>query len=179
MLASTRLTVISALILGLVACGSSDSEGPQTGDDQNVTAAKKKTTAPFSGKFALAKNQSDEFLVSWFVSLDMAPDGSFTGEMNGNVADDDGNVETGTTGPIKGNATFTNVDGSEGVMAVVFKQDGGRRGSDVFKFKMTASSVELVHEASLLTAGIKSWKTTPFADLVKKAGNGGVFKIEK
>jgi hypothetical protein len=178
-----RLRLVASLALSTMiaisasGCAANDDESSST---PNSAAAVSHGAKPeFTGEFTL-KGYATDFLDQWFTDLKIADDGSFSGEMSANVADDDGNVEEGVSGPLKGMIKFSDITGDEGVLSVTYKNQQGLKGSALFKYKRSANQIDLMSQAAAAFGGFKSkWRTTSFDDMEKKIGNGATFTLLK
>lgn len=176
-----RLRLIPSLalatIVALSASGCAATEDDSSSEPNSAAAVSQGAKPEFTGEYTL-KGYASDILDAWFTDLKIAADGSFSGEMSANVADDVGNVEEGESGPLKGRIKFSNVNGAEGVLSVTYKNEQGLKGSALFKYKRSGNQIDFMSQAAASFAGFKSkWRTTSFDEMATKIGNAATFTL--
>jgi hypothetical protein len=176
-----RLQFIAGLalssIIAVSATGCAANEDDASSSPNSAAAVSQGAKPEFTGAYTL-KGYASDFLDEWITDLKIDSDGTFTGEMSANVSDDEGNVEEGVSGPLKGKLKFSNVNGDEGILSVTYKNEQGLRGSALFKYKRAGSEITFLSQNAAAFGGFKSkWRTTSFDTMATKIGNGAVFTL--
>jgi hypothetical protein len=131
-----RLIVLSGLLV-TTACagGAGDGSAPNPGDEQDVVAAK-----GVVGTWELDGKADTDFVVTWWDKLEVKADGTFVGNEGGNVCDDDGNCEAGTTADLTGTYTLGK-SGDKNTILFHFKDK--KLQTDRFTFSVSGSTMKM------------------------------------
>jgi hypothetical protein len=164
-------------IIAIAATGCAANEDDASSSPNSAAAVSQGAKPEFTGTYTM-KGYASDILDEWITDLKIEDDGTFTGEMSANVSDDEGNVQEGVSGPLKGKLKFSNVKGDEGILSITYKNEDGLRGSALFKYKRSANGIDFLSQNVAAFGGFKSkWRTTSFDDIVKKVGNGITFTL--
>lgn len=141
-LAAVRLVACTAL-LSLAACagGSSDSAAdPASSDGAGEALSAQATATALVGTWDLDGKADTDFVVTWWDHLELKDDNTFTGSEGGNVCDDDGNCEAGTSGTLTGTYSI----GTSGTKkTITFKFTDKKLTSDKFDFSVSGKSMTM------------------------------------
>lgn len=169
-----------ALVVGMtVGIGCAPAETAESdGQTQDLATG---SQPPTSGEYAVSSDENDEFLVIWPSSVKLAADGTFSGAFNMTVFDDEGwNSQVGTTGDVTGKYAFeAGSHRGEGIVTFRYTQNGDKF-KDAYKYRLVGNKIQMIYgPATMNGLGRSKWKTTSFADTVRKIGNAHVFELLK
>jgi hypothetical protein len=125
-------------LLVTVACGG----GGDTSDANDTAGSGQDLTAASSivGKWALDGKADTDFVVTWWDKLELKADKTFVGNEGGNVCDDAGNCEAGTTADLTGTYTLST---SGDKKTITFKFSDKKLQSDRFTFSVSGSKMTM------------------------------------
>jgi hypothetical protein len=130
------LVALLGLVVSACAGGSSDDAPPAPAAGEAISAG---SGAPV-GSWELDGKADTDFVVTWWDKLTVNADGTFTGNEGGNVCDDDGNCEAGTTADLKGTYTI----GSSGdKKTILFHFSDKGRTTDRFTFSVSGGTMKM------------------------------------
>ena len=140
--AFARLVLCTAL-LSVAACagGSSDpAADPASTDGTGQALSAHDTEAALVGTWDLDSHADTDFVVSWWDHLELKDDKTFSGNQGGNVCDDDGNCEAGTTATLTGTYSL-GTSGSK--KTITFKFKDKKLQSDKFTFSLSGKKLTM------------------------------------
>jgi hypothetical protein len=130
-------------LLSLTACagGSSDpAADPANTDGSGEALSAQATETALVGTWDIDQKGDTDFVVTWWDHLELKDDKTFSGNQGGNVCDDDGNCEAGTTATMTGTYSL----GTSGTKkTITFKFSDKKVTSDKFTFSLSGKTLTM------------------------------------